>query len=125
MPAWAVTVLEGDATTNGLLQAARGGGAVLSALVLASLGRFAFRGKLISFSAFSFPLVFSSLCPGTDYASFASDAGFDRHRSSAGYESLQCYSSDTGKRQRQGKSDEHLQPDPFRVYALLAVCLPE
>ena len=56
MPAWAVTVLEGDATTNGLLQAARGGGAVLSALVLASLGRFAFRGKLISFSAFSFPL---------------------------------------------------------------------
>ena len=57
MPAWAVTILEGDATTNGLLQAARGGGAVLSALILASLGRFAFRGKLISFSAFGFPLL--------------------------------------------------------------------
>lgn len=57
MPAWAVTILEGDATTNGLLQAARGGGAVLSALFLASLGRFAFRGKLISFSAFVFPIL--------------------------------------------------------------------
>jgi len=55
MPAWAVTVMDGDATTNGLLQSARGGGAVLSALVLASLGRFAFRGKLISASVFTFP----------------------------------------------------------------------
>ena len=56
MPAWAVTVMDGDATTNGLLQSARGAGAVLSALVLASLGRFAFRGKLISASVFTFPL---------------------------------------------------------------------
>ncbi len=54
MPAWAVTVLGGDAATNGLLQSARGAGAVLSALMLASLGRFAFRGKLLSASVFSF-----------------------------------------------------------------------
>ena len=55
MPAWAVNVLEGDATTNGLLQSARGAGAVLSALMLASLGQFTYRGKLISASVFTFP----------------------------------------------------------------------
>jgi MFS family permease len=55
MPAWAVNVLKGDATTNGLLQSARGAGAVLSALMLASLGQFTYRGKLISASVFIFP----------------------------------------------------------------------
>ncbi len=57
MPAWAVNVLGGDATTNGLLHSARGAGAVLSALLIASLGRFTFRGKLLTTGAFSFPVL--------------------------------------------------------------------
>src|SRR6266511_2526597 len=56
-PAWAVDVLGGDATTNGLLQSARGLGALLSALMLASLGRFRFKGKLLTLGTFAFPLL--------------------------------------------------------------------
>jgi MFS family permease len=56
-PAWAVDVLGGDATTNGLLQSARGLGALMSALVLASLGRFRFKGKLLTLGSISFPLL--------------------------------------------------------------------
>lgn len=46
LPAWAVDVLHGDSRTYGFLGAARAGGAVISALMLASLGRFKFKGKL-------------------------------------------------------------------------------
>lgn len=56
-PAWAVDVLGGDATTNGLLQSARGLGALASALVLASLGRFRFKGKLLTLGTIAFPLL--------------------------------------------------------------------
>jgi len=56
-PAWAVDVLGGDATTNGLLQSARGLGALISALLLASLGRFHFKGKLLTLGTFAFPLL--------------------------------------------------------------------
>jgi MFS family permease len=56
-PAWAVDVLGGDATTNGLLQSARGLGALLSALVLASLGRSRFKGKLLTLGTIAFPLL--------------------------------------------------------------------
>jgi MFS family permease len=56
MPAWAVKVLHGDATTNGLLQSVRGFGALGSAVFIASLGRFKFRGKLLSAGSFAFPL---------------------------------------------------------------------
>lgn len=56
MPAWAVKVLHGDATTNGLLQSVRGLGALGSAVFIASLGRFKFRGKLLSTGSFAFPL---------------------------------------------------------------------
>jgi MFS family permease len=56
MPAWAVKILHGDATTNGLLQSARGLGALGSALFIASLGRFKFRGKLLTAGSFAFPL---------------------------------------------------------------------
>ena len=38
MPAWAVTVLGGDARTNGWLQAARGFGALLGALMVVVIG---------------------------------------------------------------------------------------
>ena len=57
IPAWAVTILDGDATTNGLLHSARGVGAVLSALLIASLGRFTFKGKLLTLGTFSLPIL--------------------------------------------------------------------
>jgi MFS family permease len=55
IPAWAVKILGGDATTNGYLQSARGFGALMSALVIASLGRFQFKGKLLTLGSFMFP----------------------------------------------------------------------
>ena len=55
IPAWAVTILRGDATTNGLLQGARGAGALISALFIASLGRFRFKGRLLTLGTFAFP----------------------------------------------------------------------
>lgn len=57
IPAWAVNVLGGDEMTNGLLQSARGIGALISALFIASLGRLQFRGKLLMTSAVIFPIL--------------------------------------------------------------------
>jgi MFS family permease len=56
-PAWAVDVLHGDARTNGFLQSARGLGALVAALLIASLGRFHFRGKLLTLGTFALPVV--------------------------------------------------------------------
>jgi len=55
-PAWAVNILHGDARTNGYLQSARGLGALTAALLIASLGRFRFRGKLLTFGTFALPV---------------------------------------------------------------------
>ena len=55
-PAWAVNVLHGDVRTNGYLQSARGLGALVAALLIASLGRFHFRGKLLTFGTFALPV---------------------------------------------------------------------
>lgn len=55
IPAWAVKILGGDATTNGYLQSARGFGALMSALAIASLGRFQFKGKLLTLGSIMFP----------------------------------------------------------------------
>jgi hypothetical protein len=57
IPAWAVTILDGDATTNGLMHAARGAGAVLGALLIASLGQFRFKGKLLTAGTFLLPFL--------------------------------------------------------------------
>jgi MFS family permease len=57
IPAWTVNILHGNATTNGFLISARGLGSLLSALFIASLGRFRFRGKLLTFGSFVFPLL--------------------------------------------------------------------
>jgi MFS family permease len=57
IPAWAVKILGGDATTNGILQSARGLGALFGALTIASLGRFQFRGRLLTLGSFAFPLL--------------------------------------------------------------------
>ncbi len=56
MPAWAVNVLGGDAKTNGFLQSARGLGALAAALIIASLGRFRFRGKLLTLGTIALPV---------------------------------------------------------------------
>jgi len=55
VPAWAVKILGGNAATNGILLSARGLGALIGALLIASLGRFQFRGKLMTFGSFAFP----------------------------------------------------------------------
>jgi MFS family permease len=57
IPAWAVKVLGGDATTNGLLISSRGIGAVIGALIIASLGRIAYRGRLLSAGSLIYPLL--------------------------------------------------------------------
>lgn len=56
IPAWTVRVLHGDASVNGLLLSARGLGALISALTIASLGRFKFKGKLLSLGTYAFPI---------------------------------------------------------------------
>ena len=56
IPAWAVKILHGNAATNGWLQSARGVGALMSALLIASLGRFQFKGKLLTAGTFGLPL---------------------------------------------------------------------
>jgi MFS family permease len=57
IPAWSVKILHGDATTNGFLQSARGAGALVAALLIASLGRFQFRGRLLTFGTIALPIV--------------------------------------------------------------------
>jgi MFS family permease len=56
IPAWAVQVLGGDSRTNGFLQSARGIGALLAALSIASLAHRRFKGKLITAASFALPV---------------------------------------------------------------------
>jgi MFS family permease len=56
LPAWAVEVLRGDATTNGLLQSARGAGSLLGALMIAALGYAGHRGRWLTIGMFVYPL---------------------------------------------------------------------
>lgn len=57
LPAWAVAVLGGDATTNGFLQAARGFGSLIGALLVAAMGRIKFRGKIWTLGSILLPLL--------------------------------------------------------------------
>jgi len=57
LPAWAVTVLGGDSRLNGLMQSLRGAGALVAALMVASLGRVKFKGKLLTIGSYVFPLM--------------------------------------------------------------------
>jgi MFS family permease len=57
VPAWSVAILGGDATTNGFLYSARGVGSLLGALMIASLGRIAYRGKLVTLGSFITPVL--------------------------------------------------------------------
>jgi MFS family permease len=57
-PAWAVTVLNGNAATNGLLYSARGVGSLIGSLLIASLGRTTLRGRLLIIGALVYPIFF-------------------------------------------------------------------
>jgi len=57
LPAWAVEILGGDATTNGFLQAARGVGSLIGALLVAAMGRIKFRGKIWTINSFLLPIM--------------------------------------------------------------------
>ncbi len=56
IPAWAVTVLGGDAKTNGFLLAARGFGSLLGALSLAAFGSIRWRGKILLANYLAMPI---------------------------------------------------------------------
>jgi MFS family permease len=56
LPAWAVHILKGDVTTNGLMLSARGIGAVIGGLVIAAIANRGFRGKMWSWNSFLMPL---------------------------------------------------------------------
>jgi MFS family permease len=55
-PAWAVNILHGNSVTLGLLQSSRGVGSLIGALGIASLGRFRYKGKLLTVGSFVFPI---------------------------------------------------------------------
>ncbi|MCW5848766.1 MAG: MFS transporter [Anaerolineae bacterium] len=55
LPAWAVEVLHGDATVNGLLQSARGAGSLIGALLIASLAHLGQRGRWLTLGTFWYP----------------------------------------------------------------------
>jgi MFS family permease len=55
IPAWAVEVLGGGAATNGFLMAARGLGSLIGALMIASLGRIRFHGKIWTINSLLLP----------------------------------------------------------------------
>ncbi len=57
LPAWVVTILGGDSALNGWMQSARGFGAFAAALMIASLGRIQFKGKLLTLGSFIFPIM--------------------------------------------------------------------
>ncbi|MFH0817256.1 MAG: MFS transporter [Candidatus Micrarchaeota archaeon] len=57
IPAWAVTILKGDAQTNGFLQTARGAGALIVALWVASLGGVKSKRNLLFLGVFLTPLL--------------------------------------------------------------------
>jgi MFS family permease len=57
LPAWAVDVLHGDVTTNGLLLSARGAGSLIGALMIASMGSRSFKGKFWTIGSFIMPVL--------------------------------------------------------------------
>jgi MFS family permease len=52
-----VDILHGDAATNGLMQSARGVGSLVAALMLASMGRVTFKGKIVTAGTFALPIM--------------------------------------------------------------------
>jgi MFS family permease len=64
LPAWAVDVLGGNATTNGLLQSARGAGSLIGALMIAAVAHLGRQGRWLTIGTFVYPallLVFAAV----------------------------------------------------------------
>jgi MFS family permease len=64
LPAWAVDVLGGNATTNGLLQSARGAGSLIGALMIAAVSHLGLQGRWLTIGTFVYPallLVFAAI----------------------------------------------------------------
>ena len=57
LPAWAVEVLHGDVTTNGLLVSARGIGALIGGLSIAALSTYRIKGRLWLYGSFISPIL--------------------------------------------------------------------
>ncbi len=57
IPAWAVSILHGNAATNGIMQSARGFGALMTALFIASLGTSKYIYKLLTIGILSMPVL--------------------------------------------------------------------
>jgi len=57
MPAWAVSILGGNSVTNGWMQSARGLGSLIAALMVASLGRFRWKGRLLTAGTLALPIL--------------------------------------------------------------------
>lgn len=57
LPAWSVDILNGDVKTNGWLRSSQGLGSLIGALTIASLGRFKFRGRLLTSGLFVLPVM--------------------------------------------------------------------
>ena len=53
IPAWSVDVLGGSAATNGLLLSARGIGSLIAGLMIAALGRYHIKGRLLTLGSFA------------------------------------------------------------------------
>jgi MFS family permease len=60
LPAWAVNILQGDVTTNGLLLSARGIGAVIGGLIIAAIASRGGRGKMWAASSILMPLTMAA-----------------------------------------------------------------
>jgi MFS family permease len=56
IPAWAVSIFHGNAATNGIMQSARGFGALVAALFIASLGTSKYIYKLLTLGILSLPV---------------------------------------------------------------------
>ena len=57
LPAWAVEVLGGNATTNGVLQSARGAGSLVGALMIAAIAHRGRRGRWLTIGTFVYPVL--------------------------------------------------------------------
>lgn len=57
VPAWAVKILHGNAATNGYLQSARGLGALIAALFIATVSHLNIKGKLLTSGMFAYPVL--------------------------------------------------------------------
>lgn len=60
LPAWAALILKGDARTFGFLQAARGVGSLIGALLVAAMGRIKFRGKVWTVGSLLLPILMAA-----------------------------------------------------------------